>query len=70
MLLFIILILYWSIVDLEYCVSFRHISNVIKHIHASILFQTFPHLGYYGILGWERRDRLGIWDSHVHTAMF
>ena len=70
MLLFIILILYWSKVDLEYCVSFRHTVmrlNIYMHL---FFFKFFPHLGYYGILGWEIRDRLGVWDSHVHTAIF
>ena len=35
-----------------------------------LFFKFFPHLGYYRILGWERRDRLEVWDSHVHTAIF
>ena len=44
--LFLIFILYWSIVDLRYCVSFRYTAKGFSHIHIhiSILFEIiFPY---------------------------
>ena len=41
-------ILYWSIVDLQCCVSDVQQSDSI--IHISIPFQIFFHVGYYRIL--------------------
>ena len=44
-------ILYWSIVDLQCCVSFRYIEKWVNYIYTvSILFKLFSHLGYYRII--------------------
>ena len=38
---FLIFTLYWSIVDLQHCVSGVQQSDLVIHIHISILFQVF-----------------------------
>ena len=48
----LIFILYWSIVDLQYCVRFQVYSTVI-HLYVYIyplFFRFFSIVGYYGIL--------------------
>ena len=42
--------LYWSIVDLHYCVSFRGYTKVIQLYIYPFFFRFFSHIGYYIIL--------------------
>ena len=43
---------YWSIVDLQYCVSFRYIANiyVCVYIYIFFFFRFFSVIGYYKML--------------------
>ena len=43
-------ILYWSIVDLQYCVSFRCIAKMLQLYICLFFLKFFSHLGYYGLL--------------------
>ena len=47
----LIFILYWSIVDLQYCVSFRCTATWFGYTYIyPFFFRFFSHVGYYGIL--------------------
>ena len=43
-------ILYWSIVDLQCCVSFRCIAKMLQLYICRFFLKFFSHLGYYGLL--------------------
>ena len=46
----LIFILYWSIINLQYCVSFRYIDKWFSYTYIYIFFKLFSHIGYCRIL--------------------
>ena len=46
--LFLKINLCWSIVDLQYCVSFTYIANWFIYIYP-LFFRFFPHIGHYRV---------------------
>ena len=49
---YLIFILYWSIVDLQYCVSFRYTAKRFSYTYTYIhsFFRYFSHIGYHRIV--------------------